>query len=129
MWEEVLRVLSVIGTLLLVLAVFAGAYYVSKIMAKRYQGFQSAVKGGIELIDRRNLGKDQALLVVRVAEKTFLLGVTPHHITKLEELDETFFPAVVPPTDGPPNFLDTWKEALKKVKKAGDGSDETNEKR
>lgn len=87
MGEELNTVLSMAGTLILMVAVFAGAYFASKWFAKKYNPSGGTAAGNIEVLDRTALGKDQYLILVRVAGRVYLLGVASQQITKIEELD------------------------------------------
>ena len=89
--EQLPTILSLLGTLVLMVLIFVGAYAASRFMGRRYQG--GGRSGGMDVLARMPLGRDSTLLAVRVAGKVLLLGVTPHHIEKLDELD----PAALPP--------------------------------
>lgn len=122
MSQEVMAVFSMIGTLLLMVAVFVAAYYVSKVVGKRYQNFAPSTKNGIEIIERKVIGKDQTLVTVRVANQIFLLSATPHHIEKLEELDATLFESLPEVQSNQAlDFSSVWKSVLSKNKKAMEG--------
>ena len=58
MGQGVLTVLQGIGTLVLMLAVFVGAYYFSKFLSKKYQPKYGDARN-IEIIERMAVGKDQ----------------------------------------------------------------------
>ncbi|MEG1166172.1 MAG: flagellar biosynthetic protein FliO [Oscillospiraceae bacterium] len=86
-WSEVV---SIIGTILLMVAVFVGAYFVSKFVGKRYQpryGFQKNIK----ILETTPIGKDRALMLVKAGEKVFLLGSTHSQFSLLSELDPQAF--------------------------------------
>ena len=82
-WREIV---SMIGTVILMIAVFAGAYYASKYVGKRYQPRSGASKN-LSVLESQTLGKDRSLLIVKAANKVFLVGATPHEITLISELD------------------------------------------
>ncbi|WP_099205307.1 FliO/MopB family protein [Scatolibacter rhodanostii] len=113
--ENLMPILSSIGTLLLIVAIFVGAYYVSKYLGSRYQSFDSDKSGNIELIEKKAIGKDQSLLIVRIADKTMLLGVTPQSIQKIEELDSAQITEIRTSKLVVPDFnhvlKDVWKKA------------------
>jgi flagellar biogenesis protein FliO len=116
-WAEVL---SIIGTVVLMLAVFVGAYYVSKYVGKHYQPGHGFSKN-ITVLDSANVGKDRALLIVRVGEKAFLIGSAPQAFTLLSELDAEQFAAVS--AEAPPSqkdFLSVFRGVIK-GRKPGDG--------
>ena len=112
--EDFVAVLSMVGTLLLMIAVFVGAYFVSKMVGKRYQGFSQSSKEQIKIIERKVIGKDQALLVVKIADKTLLLGATPHSVEKIEELDPHLFEEIETTAEQPLDFLSVWNRVLKR---------------
>ncbi len=85
--ETVIQVLSSIGTLLLIVAIFVGAYFASKAMGKRYQSFDASKTDNMEIIEKKHFGKDQSLIIVRIGSRYFVLGVTPQNIQKLDEID------------------------------------------
>lgn len=113
--DQIMPVLSAAGTLLLVLAIFAGAYYVSKLVGRRYQKISPVSGRNIEILERMPLGKDQYLLVAKTAGKTYLLGVTANHIEKIDELDAAQI--LAPPEQNSaavPDFLHILKKAVGK---------------
>ena len=81
---------------------------------------------GLRVLDRTGLSRDASLAVVEVGGKALLLGVTPHKVSVLSELDPT---SLVPiqttatPSDRPPETRrcpadqdadrkPTWRSAL-----------------
>lgn len=110
--EELYPILSAIGTLLLMLLVFYGAYRVSKLVGRRYQPSSG---GSIRILQRQPLGKDRELILVQCAEKVYLLGVTDGSIRVLDEPD---LPddVLVSPTPQPSNkdFTSLLREACRK---------------
>ena len=113
MGDGIMSVLSMVGTLLLMAAVFVGAYYVSKLVSRRYQPRAGAAHNSMEVLDRLALGKDQALLLVRTAGRVFLLGVTQQHIERIEELDPDLLPDPAAASDQTkPDFRATFKLSL-----------------
>lgn len=118
-------VLSMLGTLVLLVVIFYGAYWFSKTMGRRYQASQSSTPGGIELLVRQVLGKDEMLLIVRTGGRVFLLGVTPQHIALLQELDADDYRDVAPSAPADQNFLHLMKDLMKnkKSEKGADGYD------
>lgn len=82
------QILSILGTLFLMILVFAAAYFVSKWLAKGFPGGGLQRTGSrIRVLDRAMLGKDQSLMIVKADGRVYLLGVTSQQITKLDELD------------------------------------------
>lgn len=77
---------SMIGTVILMIAVFVGAYYVSKFVGKRYQP-QNGTAKNITVLENQNVGKDKSLFIVKAANRVFLIGSAPHEFTLISELD------------------------------------------
>ena len=91
MGQDFMTILTGIGTIVLMLAVFVGAYYFSKFVSKKYQPKLGNAKN-IEIIERMPVGKDQSLALVKVSDKVFLLAFTAQSVTKIEEMDASLFP-------------------------------------
>lgn len=84
-------ILSLIGSILLFVLVLFLAWFCTRWIGKRF-GLRTAAGGGkIKILDRMALGTDRSLLVVRLEDRVWLLGVTAHHISKIEELDPEIF--------------------------------------
>ena len=130
MGQTVESILVGIGTIVLMLAVFVGAYYFSKFFAKQYQPKIGGKERNIEIIERMAVGKDQSLALVRVSDKVFLLAFTAQSVTKIEEMDATLFPEnTVVQNAGENNFMTFFTDAYnnllnKKNEGKGDGKDE-----
>lgn len=130
MGQTVETILVGIGTIVLMLAVFVGAYYFSKFFAKQYQPKIGGKLKNIEIIERMAVGKDQSLALVRVSDKVFLLAFTAQSVTKIEEMDASLFPAnMVVQNTGENNFMTFFTDAYnnllnKKNEGKGDGKDE-----
>lgn len=86
------EVLSMVGTLLLMIAVFVGAYYVSKLVGKRYSLHDTGTSKKLKVIESTPVGKDSAVMVIKAGERVFLIGATPRELTFLSELDAESFP-------------------------------------
>lgn len=114
-------ILSVFGAFAGFLAILLLAYWAVKLMSR---GYMAAGEGRLlQVVERIALGPDKQLLVVKTADRVLLLGVTAHHIEKLEELD----PALLPPPLASPRggaFLDVLKETLDFRKKGRESGDE-----
>ena len=85
-WSQILSVLSLLAVILLVLV---GAYFFTRWAGQAAgSGLFSARRGGgqLQILDRANLGRDQALLVVKAGQRYLLLGCTPAGLTLLAEL-------------------------------------------
>jgi flagellar biogenesis protein FliO len=130
MGQTVESILVGIGTIVLMLAVFVGAYYFSKFFAKQYQPKMGGKVRNIEIIEQMAVGKDQSLALVRVSDKVFLLAFTAQSVTKIEEMDASLFPEnMVVQNAGENNFMTFFTDAYnnllnKKNEGKGDGKDE-----
>lgn len=129
MGQDFTTILTGIGTMVLMLAVFVGAYYFSKFVSKKYQPKYGNLKN-IEIIERMPVGKDQSLALVKVSDKVFLLAFTAQSVTKIEEMDASLFPAKtetfkVEETSFMTFFTDAYNNLLnKKNEEKGDGKNE-----
>ena len=117
-------VLSMLGMLALMVAIFAGAYYVTRYFGGRY-GAPGVSGGKIRVLEQAATGKEERLLIVRVADKVYLLASGPAGTTKLDELDPALFPEeAAQPAPGAENFLQVLSDAIRK-QHGGTGGDAT----
>ncbi|MEL7623580.1 MAG: flagellar biosynthetic protein FliO [Clostridiales bacterium] len=103
---------SIMGAVIFVILIFVAAYYVTKLIGKGYMGMGAAAKE-MTVIDKLALGHDRFLLIVRISEKTLLLGVTPQHIETLAELDGQQFSGLTA-AQGNADFFTLFKDRLQK---------------
>ena len=113
---DIMAIISVIGTLVLILAVFVGAYFVTRIVGMKYDGSNSTGKSKLVILERKVLGKEQALVLVKIADKVILLGVTPQQIDKLDTFAMEDFPEDTQATKPQQGFVDMLKDAVVKNK-------------
>ncbi len=73
----------ILGLIFVVGLIFAFAWVV-----RRFNGGTAANSRLIEVLAVTPLGAKEKLVLARVGEQQVLLGVTPHQITRLAELDE-----------------------------------------
>jgi len=120
--EELKTVLTAVGMLLMMIAVFAGAYWAPRLIAKRCRG-SYMLPEKLRIISKVPLGKDQSLIVIKAAEKIFLLGATSHDISLIAELDPADFPVAAPqaPAITDTDFLSVLKNVMKYPKSGGKG--------
>ena len=81
---------SIVGAIVFMLLIFAGAYYASRFMGKRYSSAAS-LSSEIRIIDRLATGKDSCLMIVEAGNKALLIGVSPGRMDPLAELDSELF--------------------------------------
>ena len=79
--EYIKVIVSLIGIVILILATYFGA----KWMTRKVQTRPGSI---IKVIDRVNLTQDKSVVVITVGQKCMLLGVSPSHVEKIEELDK-----------------------------------------
>ena len=112
-------VLSVIGMLAVVLLVLVGTYLFTRWAGRNLGSFGALPGGQIQVLDRVNLGRDQAILVVRAGQRYLLLGSTPSGVTLLAELtreegENWRPPAPQPGGSGKPDFQALLKRMREK---------------
>lgn len=117
---EAKEILSMVGTLVLMLLVFVAAYYVSKFVAKKYSPKASASKN-LEIIENLNVGKDKSIMVVKAAERLFLVGVTGHEFTLLSELDPSEFPITHVANTQTNDFRSTLRDVITRGGRSTEG--------
>jgi flagellar protein FliO/FliZ len=82
-------VLSLLWVVICVVVILALAYWVTKYVALHGRAGvynKTGSEGELVLLARLALGKDQQLVVVRIGERCYLLGVAATQITLLSEL-------------------------------------------
>ncbi len=93
-------IFSIMFTAVVVLGVFVLTYYATRFIAKSYGGGSFLSKNSnIKIIERVALGKQQSLIIAKVANRYILLGVTADNIQKLETLDEDQLVALTSETE------------------------------
>ncbi len=75
----VLSLLGIIGLIFL-------TYFASRWLSKK---FSITGARSIKVLERVNFAQDKSIVMVKVGEKLMLLGVTPQHIEKISDLDQT----------------------------------------
>lgn len=77
--------IKILFYLIVLIVVLVLAYYTTRMLGRDMGRARGT--GGMEILDRMALGRDSYLLVVRVQERIFLIGVTPGGISRVEELE------------------------------------------
>ena len=112
-----LDILWVILSLIGVLGLFFILVYAMK---KLNTGIGYANGNRMKVVDRISLGRDGMLVVVNIAGKLMLFGVTGQHIEKLSDIDmtpEEYSERVSSPEQGKTmSFASAFAEVLKKKK-------------
>lgn len=112
------------GVLAAVILILILAYYATKWIGKHggmAGGTMSVRADGAEkfrVLAQLTVGRNERLLLVRLEEKCFLLGVTEHGITMLRELeeDEASKWLDADALAAPPSFIEALGEALRRKK-------------
>lgn len=76
-------VISLIAALMWVVVILALAYWCSRYLGKRYGGSVSGKY--LKVLDRVQVGADRYLLLIRLQEHTYLVGVSPAGVQLLSE--------------------------------------------
>ncbi len=88
--EQGSAILSLVGGLLLFVLILFLAWFCTRWISKNYGGGQK-VRGRIKVLERTALGPDRSLVIVQFEGRFWLLGVTAHQISKIEELSSDLF--------------------------------------
>ena len=82
-------IISLIGALMWVVVILVLAYWCSRYLGKRYGGGTSGKY--LRVIDRVQVGADRYLLLVKLQEHTYLVGVSPAGVQLLSEPEDFFW--------------------------------------
>lgn len=94
----------------------AAVLYLSYICSRKLGGGVLPGAGAsknIRVVDRAFLGRDKSIVIVRIGQKDYLLGVSPEGIRLLKELEEG--QAVLDENEGqklPPRFSDFFRNRM-----------------
>ncbi len=105
---------SLAGAILAFLCVLLLAYCCSRFLGK---GFSKASSGrNMKVIEQLRLGTDKQLLILKVREHTYLIGVSQAGLQLLTELEGEFAEETyddIPALHVPEAFQDIFREVLK----------------
>lgn len=79
-------------SVLLSLGIVIGIILVCVWVLKKVGGNHFSNDASIDVIGNKMIGPKERLMIVRVADKNLLLGITANNITKLQELPDDFMP-------------------------------------
>ncbi|MFR2690481.1 MAG: flagellar biosynthetic protein FliO [Enterocloster bolteae] len=79
--------LKILFYLIVLIAVLVLAYYTTRMLGRGMGRTRGT--GGMEILDQMALGRDSYLLVVKVQERIFLIGVSPGRISKVKSWNPT----------------------------------------
>lgn len=102
------EVFSILLALIGIFAVLALTYYLSRWYARR---MNTVIAGKhMKLIDRLPVSKNGSLMIVEIAGKQYVAGVSDHNVALMMELEE---PIVAEPAENP--FGGSFSEAIKRM--------------
>lgn len=110
--DMVLEILSMIGSLLLIVLVLVLTYYATRWYARR-AGRASSGKY-IRIIDRSALGAGASVTIVQVGERYYLLGVGDKSVNMLGELEDFEEREEAPPV--PASVSQAFRKVLDKAR-------------
>ena len=103
--------LTLLLTICILVIVMFLAYRFTKVMKKR-SSMQSMHGGYIEIIERVVIGPERSIVIIRLKDKLMLLGVTPNHFEKLDELDPQLYADVPLAPQGADSFSSLLREVI-----------------
>lgn len=112
------EILQLLWALLVIAVVLVLAYLFTRYGAGRLSGAIRPRSRRMTVVEQISLGRDQRLVLVRVGDTLYLLGVTPGGVSRLEKLPASELDALDPPAADPPRDCAqgmSFGEALKKV--------------
>ena len=115
---------SLLGVLTVIVLILLFAYYTTRWIATHgVPGGASTARadgaGQFRLLGQLGVGRNERLVLVRLEQRCYLLGVTEHQITLLRELDDEEAAGWLRESDNTPaspGFLEVLGETLRKKK-------------
>ncbi len=105
------------GMLVVMVLVFVGAYWASRILAQHYQG-GGGRSGNIKILERTAVGQGSWLVLAQVGKQIHLLGVTAKEIRCLATFPQEDIATIEPKSMSPISF----QEILHSFKQGGGSS-------
>lgn len=111
--------MTLFQAVLTVVAVLLLAYYCSRLLGKQW--VKSSGSGGIKVVEHIQVGQDKKILLLKVGEHHFLVGVSQAGIQLLAEVDGEFESTELPEPDTGTQlpFQELLKKYLEPKKKGG----------
>lgn len=112
------EILQLLWALLVIAVVLVLAYLFTRYGISHFSGMIRPRRRRMTVVEQVPLGRDQRLVLVRMGDTLYLLGVTPGGVTRLEKLPASELDALDPPAEHPPQDGTqgmSFGEALKKV--------------
>ncbi len=113
MWKDLLPLLGIILVLLLVMG---GCYLFTRWAAAGLGGSPGRGSERMQVVERLPVGRDQALLVVRLADRYLLLGSTAAGLSLLAELTEEEGALWAPAVRGADKPVMDFRELVRKLR-------------
>lgn len=107
--------LTLFYSVLTVAAVLLLAYWCSRMLARQW--LKSSASGSLQILEQLQVGQDRRILLLKIGEKNYLIGVSQAGIQLLTEVEGEFearMAPAVPETFSPP-FRDFVRRYLEKV--------------
>lgn len=115
---DIIKVLGDIFSFVFMLVAVGGILYLSYVVTKKLSGTSMAggMSKNMRVVDRMFMGRDKSIVVVRVGQKDYLLGISQNAITFLTELPEGEILVLEDEETGakPLEFMETLKTKWKK---------------
>ncbi len=104
------NVLQLVGLLILLVVILAGAYYATRLVGKVNQG--KLKKSNFEVIDACRLGRSSFLQIIKIAEEYFVIAVSRDNVSFITKLEADKVIQREAEAEQKPNF----KQLLEKFK-------------
>lgn len=112
-----METLQSVGTMLLVLLLFAGilflAWYTTRLIARKSGPVLGKGSANLQVLEKLALGQDKCLLLVKAADKTLVVSAAGDQLRLLCEVDTD---AVLPPQASPPAGGASFSELFGKLR-------------
>ena len=110
------KVFTALGILLILIVILYLSYVCTKFVGKRVRGTGlSGSARNIRVLEQRMFNQEASVALLQVSERIFLVGITPHNISLLTELDdETLLQEASLPEED--NYAPPFKDLLLKMK-------------
>ncbi len=107
-------VMRTLGGFALVISLILIAFFVARKIAPQYFTRHASQKN-LKVIETLAVGEKRSVAVIQLGDKCFLIGNTPHQITLLSQLEDSFSPMAQPeravvPEPSNPSFLNPFRK-------------------
>lgn len=101
--------------------VVAVILYLSYVVSRKVGGgmIQTGMSKNIRVIDQAIIGREKSIVIVRVGQKDYLLGVSQDSIRLIQELEEGQVVDAEMHPENPAGFASLLKERLKNGRQSG----------